>query len=429
MPRAIEAGRAVLKLLLDDKELNKKFAATQRKLRNVGRSVRSAGLAIGGVGAAITAPFALATKQFIETGDQLNKMSARTGIAVESLSELKFAAEQSGASLTDVEKAVRTMQRTLLDAEQGTSTATQALSQLGLTLEEIRGQSPERQFELISQRIAAIEDPSKRAAAAMEIFGRSGQVILPMLGDMALLREEARKLGITIDEEAAQSAADLADSFNRLTKTVVALAVQIGAALAPTLIEAANWIQEHVKLAIAWIKRHQGLVTAIAATGAALVAIGATLVTIGGVISASTIAIGALSTALSFLGGVLTFLAAHPIVAALLVIGGVVLWLTDGFGLLNDKVEETGDALNKVAGVKGSANSAGQRGQELAQQQQALQQQIQAQVNSTPTIAAQVPSQPSETDRGILREATIRNRILIDMLTAIRDSAFIAGTA
>ena len=58
------------------------------------------GLAVGG--AIALAGFAAgAVKSFLDTGEALDKMAKRTGFTVESLGELKFAAEQSGASIDD----------------------------------------------------------------------------------------------------------------------------------------------------------------------------------------------------------------------------------------------------------------------------------------------------------------------------------------
>ena len=58
------------------------------------------GLAIG-AGAALAGLAIAGIKAFVSLGDSLDKMSKRTGFSVEALGELKFAAEQSGASSGD----------------------------------------------------------------------------------------------------------------------------------------------------------------------------------------------------------------------------------------------------------------------------------------------------------------------------------------
>src|SRR4030042_523164 len=209
-PGAIRAGRAFVELFADDSKLVRGLKRASAKLKAFGESVRNMGLKLAGLGAAVVAPLLASTKVFSKMGDNLAKMSARTGFSVETLSELGFAADLSGASMEDLEKSIRRMQATIVDAAQGLSTATDALATLGLKVEDLAGLSPERQFKLIADRLAKIEDPTLKAALAMELFGRSGTMLLPMLSGGAAgieeLQEKARKLGLTISTHDTKAA-------------------------------------------------------------------------------------------------------------------------------------------------------------------------------------------------------------------------------
>ncbi len=83
-----------------------------------GESVRNMGLKLAAQGSAVAAPLLASTKVFFRMGDDLAKMSARTGFSVETLSELAFAANLSGAGMEDLEKSIRRMQATIVDAAQ-----------------------------------------------------------------------------------------------------------------------------------------------------------------------------------------------------------------------------------------------------------------------------------------------------------------------
>ena len=144
--KSIRAGQAFVEIALRDK-MSGQLRALRAKLKNVGASFQRVGASFVAVGAAITAPLLLTAKAFANVGDTLQKMSLRTGIAVESLSSLKFAAEQSGASLETLEKGIKTMQRSLLDADLGLSTANDALERLGVTSAELQRMAPEEQFK------------------------------------------------------------------------------------------------------------------------------------------------------------------------------------------------------------------------------------------------------------------------------------------
>jgi hypothetical protein len=122
------AGRADIKAGGAYVELTLKNSAFLKGLRGVlthlasfakgfaiaGAAGISAGVAIGGV----------ALRAFTHTGDELDKMRQRTGLSVETLSELRHAADQSGSSIEELEAGIRKMQR-----EPQTSNAQHSIAQ------------------------------------------------------------------------------------------------------------------------------------------------------------------------------------------------------------------------------------------------------------------------------------------------------------
>jgi len=138
--------------------------AAENKLKAFGQRIRNLGLKLIGIGSAMAAPLLASAKLFAGYGDSVAKMARRTGLSVEALSELQFAAGQSGVAVTELESGIRRMQRTIYDAERGLSTATDALAALGVTADDLAGLSVEQQFKLLADRIAQIEDPTRQAA-------------------------------------------------------------------------------------------------------------------------------------------------------------------------------------------------------------------------------------------------------------------------
>ncbi len=72
---------------------------------------------------------------------------------------------------------------------------------------------------------------------AMAIFGKAGMKMLPMLSDGAegirRVKEEARRLGITMSKEDAEAAEALGDKIGALGTQFKYLLFNIGAAVAP----------------------------------------------------------------------------------------------------------------------------------------------------------------------------------------------------
>jgi hypothetical protein len=335
---SIRAGAAFIELSVKDSKLVKGLQAALTRLKsfgsalqNIGSGIRTAGLKLAALGAGLVTPLIASAKSFAEMGDQLDKMSQRTGISVEALSELAHAATLSGASLEDVETGIRHMQRTIGQAVGGSKAAAEALAALGLTAEQLQILSPDQQFEVIGKRLNEIQDPAERAAAAMEVFGRSGTNLLPMMADLAALRAEARRLGLVMSTEDAKAAATLNDAMDRMWAALRRVVVTVGSALAPILSE---WAEKIVRLASAartWISENQGLIVSILKIGAALIGAGIALTFLGSIISAVGTIFGLFatvaSTALSFLLSPIGL-----VIAAIVGLGATIAWATGAGG-------------------------------------------------------------------------------------------------
>lgn len=309
----IEAGSAFVRLFMDDKAFRRTLQGAAKRLKSFGANVATIGAKIGAAGGLITAPFGAALKIFADTGDQLDKMAARTGFTVETLSELAFAASQSGASLEDVEKASKGMARTLLNAADGSKLAVDTLDQLGLSLDSLQGKNPEDQFNAIALAISDVADPTTRAALAMRVFGKSGSALLPMLNGgadgMAALRAQAQELGIVMTRDEATAAAAVTDALDQLGRQTKAAFLQLGAAVAGPLTAFLASTRNTLATIIDWAKQNKGLVAGIALVGVVLTAAGVALTAFGGFVILAGSAVSGLATLLGILTSPLVLVA------------------------------------------------------------------------------------------------------------------------
>lgn len=319
----IRAGRAFVELFADDSQLVRGLRRAQQRLASFGSAVRGIGMQLTALGVGIVAPLGFAAQSFAETGSALADMSARTGVSVETLSELGYAAQQSGSSLEDVEKSVRTMQRTIAAAVGGSEQASQALSRLGLSAEVLAGLNPAQQFEAIALALHGIPDPTARAATAMRVFGKSGTNLLPMIADLGALRGEARRLGVVMSGGQAQAADALGDAFDRVRATLGAVTTAVGTALAPVLTDLTGRVTGFLIGVREWITANQGVVVTILGIGAVVAGAGAALIALGIAVSAVSAGIGILAGVVTATGAVLGGLA--TVLGALLTpIGAVI---------------------------------------------------------------------------------------------------------
>ena len=242
---------------------------------------------LGGAMAAAAGVAALAAaKNFADVGSEIYDMSQRTGIGAQALTELKFAAEQSGTSLAGVEVGVGKMQKSIVAASQGSKEMAEKFGALGISLDDLKGRTPERQFDLVSQAIAGLKDPTERAGAAMQVFGKSGTALLPLFADgtsgLAAMRQQARDLGITMSDETAAKADRLGDAMASVKMAFNGVVLGIGSSLAPaitvvaeafstTIPKAFERASEAIRTATAWLAQHRPVLAGVAAAVAALI--------------------------------------------------------------------------------------------------------------------------------------------------------------
>jgi hypothetical protein len=144
----------------------------------VGATLAGAAAKIGSM--AIDAAFSVALKTVqsfgaaLDMGGRLNDLADRTGIAVDKVLLLERAFQNAGVGADALGPIINKMQKAIVDAGDGTSKAAFAFADLGLSLSQLKGLSPEDQLKTIGKAIAGIPDPAQRAATAMEIFGKSG---------------------------------------------------------------------------------------------------------------------------------------------------------------------------------------------------------------------------------------------------------------
>lgn len=124
----------------------------------------------------------------LELGETLETTAANTGLTVQEVQRLSYVADQSGSSLDAVTNAVEKLEQRLGTGNTG---ATVAMKGLGIATSDFLKLDAYEQMELLAQKISALPDPTQRAAAEFELFGRSGQQIGTVLANFGQLADKA----------------------------------------------------------------------------------------------------------------------------------------------------------------------------------------------------------------------------------------------
>lgn len=188
------------------------------------------------------AALAAGAKSAIDYADKLNDLSKRTGIAVETLGGLGYAAKTAGVDIDSVAKGVGKMQQALYEAATGNKEMSTLFKGLGIDISKGMG-DVEGTLLKLSDRFSSMSNPTEKAALAMKVFGKAGAELIP------LLDEGSEKLGKMIDDQkryggvTAETAA-AADQFNDTVAKLEMLAGSMYRQLAEKLLPTLQGIAE-----------------------------------------------------------------------------------------------------------------------------------------------------------------------------------------
>ena len=219
-------------------------SSVKRSLGGVSSAASSMGAQLGlafGIGG-----MAFAIKQSLDAADKIQKLSISLGASTESLSQLQHAANLSGSSFEALTKGMQKLQKSSQDAVAGLSTNVRAFDALGISVEHFASLAPEKQLEEFADAISKIEEPSKRTQVAMDLMGRAGSELIPLLeggsAGIKAMREEADKLGLTLSRDQVNAAAAANDAITRMTAANKALTMQMAIEFAPTIEAVAEFL-------------------------------------------------------------------------------------------------------------------------------------------------------------------------------------------
>jgi hypothetical protein len=284
------------------------MAQASKRLKNFGEESEKLGKSMMKAGGVVSGAMLGMVKVAANAGDELRDLSIRTGVSIETLSGLKYAAEQSGAGLQDVAIGMRTLAGNLQNASDKGGDAAKAFASIGVATAQPNGQLRKLDDVLleVADRLKGMTDRTRAAALAQDLFGRGGQQLLPMLNDgsagIKALTEEARKLGIVWSQEDANAADAFNDSLNKVKNATVGLGRQLLTTLGPALTALATKIATEVLPKLReWSSAHPaiakaalGLAVAFVGGGGLLVAIGKIAAGWGGLIAAAPKVVAAL---------------------------------------------------------------------------------------------------------------------------------------
>lgn len=210
-----------------------------RRMGEARDSVLRLGAAVGITGAGLGALF----HNFVDTTTETDQWAKRLGVTTQYLQGLEYATKRYGISQDAL---IDGMKEASLRADEyaltGKGSGAEAFQRIGISQKEAKSLQGNTQalFETILKQMRKVKDVAKRQRIADEIFGGQGgeqftEFLSASAGDIDKLVQEAKTLGVVMDETAVKGARTFSQTMQRLSGTLTGLRNVIGASLLPVL--------------------------------------------------------------------------------------------------------------------------------------------------------------------------------------------------
>lgn len=218
----VDVEKVGMELGARDVNFTRVFGNAQKSIDALqGSYAKLAGFVTGGV---VVGGFLASMKSVIDAGDAVNKASEKFGIGTESLSSLRFAAKLANVEFGDLENGLKKLSVNSAAAAGGAKEQGAIFEAMGIKVGNTSGQlkATDTLLREIADKFALYEDGPAKAALAVELFGKSGASLIPLLNKMREAEEEARQLGAIYGKGLAKASEDFNDNLTRMNAVLQA---------------------------------------------------------------------------------------------------------------------------------------------------------------------------------------------------------------
>jgi hypothetical protein len=173
-----------------------------------------------------------------ETAEHFVKLSQSTGIAIDDLQRLEFAAKAGGVGTDELAKGMTKLEQAVAKAAGGVTEQQALFKALGISVTDTAGKVRPLAEIIgdVTQKFAGMADGESKALLAGELLGsKNGAALIPLLNTLKETSAEADRFGAVIDEVGIRSAAGFAENLNEMRAALDAVNTRVAAELGPSL--------------------------------------------------------------------------------------------------------------------------------------------------------------------------------------------------
>lgn len=232
-----------------------------------------------------------------KAAEQIQRVAQITGMSADAVQEFNFAVEMSGGNAESAAATLQRLEKNMVDAKDATSDSSLAFKAMGIEVKDSEGKmrSTEKVLADVAEYFKGTADGAAKTALAMQLMGRGGAQLIPVLNQGADgLKEMNKALDATNSKMSPQQLekfSQLDDKIDMLGKSWQGFKLAVSEFFEPAYSSIVEGFTSLIQMVTDWIKyvndtipvvkaleiAFRGLGGAIAGAGHLLQGVGATL--------------------------------------------------------------------------------------------------------------------------------------------------------
>lgn len=159
------------------------------------------------------------SKSVIDLGGELQDTAGRLGISTDAVQEFKYAAEQSSSDLdamaNGLEKVAKAQEEVSQDSKRGQELA-DTFDRMGVSVDQLLSKTPEEVVRQLGENLGGLQVNAQLTADMLDIFGKSGGKLIPVLQSLKEKSAELRDSGMFMSKEEIEMLDEAGDKMDKL---------------------------------------------------------------------------------------------------------------------------------------------------------------------------------------------------------------------
>jgi hypothetical protein len=271
-----ELGRLVIRLIMEVKDIRKDLAGLQGDMKDFSTKsstfidqVKAGWIGLTMKVGIFMAAFYAAKRMIYDTGKEIasttmeiQRQANIIGMDVVAFQKWQYAAKMSDVNAGELSIGIKLLSKNMEAASKGSGEAARYFEAMGISVKNSSGDlRPLNDVMLdVMDKFASWEDGPRKIAIALQLFGRSGQQLIPLLNQgkegFEKFSQEAENLGIILSPNLIKKGSEAEDIFKRLESQFTATKLS----LAPLVLEstrAINSILSDFNRLDKWLKENK----------------------------------------------------------------------------------------------------------------------------------------------------------------------------